>query len=219
MGIRRHDGAGFAGYGVIGGNYTSSSELITLSLQSEAQDAWNLYRQLNPGNGFQVAGFVSMQWRFSVQVFSFSSAKLQIYNARISKYRIGSAIITAYNYVTEEVFVPFPVFKSARYSCAFRFIGEDLEEDDIPCDEPQNDVSALFTGGGGAQFYSHNQPSFVGSPQTWQNDFQGNIGDKVMFALEPAIFAFTVGITYIYRVYGYDENWVDFENSPPLVIV
>lgn len=219
MSIRRHTYGGLAGYGVLGTDYTATIDLINVSLANEASKAWNLYKGLGQTGGFDVFGFVFMQWRLSFQLFSFTSAKLQQYNSKISKYRLGTVLFTAYGYVTGEEFLSFATQKCSTQRCVFKFIGDGGPDEDIPCDEPQIDSPSLYFGSGDAAFYGFNAPSDVASLPTWSSEYSGNIADSAIVAIEPSVNAFGLGITYVYKIYGYDESGAEGANNPPVVIV
>lgn len=219
MGIRRYDINGTSGYGVLGDVYTNADIPIRISLQSEAFAAWQLYKSVAPSNFGKYACHISMRWRLSVQVEIYNDAKLQQYNTKIGKFRVGTAVISAYNYVTDEVFISYDAVKSPAYWGAFEFLGNDADPDDLPCDEPQIDSPSLFFGSGGAMFYSNSAPASINVPGSWSAPIFGNIGDSAIVALEPAIAVATIGCTYVYRVFPYSlQGWQD-EQEPPLVIV
>lgn len=219
MGIRRYAADGFSGYGVLGTTYTDPLPLYEVSLREDAFAAWQLYKSLAPSDFPKFACMVAMRWRFSVESFAFNADIHKQYNNRIGKSRIATSLVKAYDYVIDEVLVSYAKFKSPQYWGAFRFVGDDEGDDNIPCDEPQLDVPTLFFGNGGAMFYSGDAPASKEIPGSWYGYPNSNIGDSVIVAMEPSVAAFTIGATYVYRLFPYfADGWLN-EGVPPLVVV
>lgn len=210
MTVRRFTPGGNSGYGVVGGAIGNPTEPIILSLRDICNEIPRPTTQPDSPFTPYVWQYVSLHWRFSVNIGIAEMENIKQYFAPLGRSQFGRYVISAFGYVTDEGFISYAKCKSRVYSCLVRYIDNE-RNDGTPCDEPQ--ASEFFPGTDEGAFYTYSNV-FTGFGATIPTE----IGDGLAVWLPETVAAANVGLTYTYSITSYTADEVAALNYPNIII-
>lgn len=216
MPVRRYQGQGFFGYGVVGQVFSNVDSPVIFDIAAETEEILRPPTQANNPSVIFSHWIINMVWRLKVRILIADLEYLKQYDNPSGKTQFGRYTIGIRDYISDENFISYYNVLSKSYQCKVIWNGEE-RDDDLPCDEPPISLTAppLF---GAAYSRSSGTGEDLFALNSWEGAIE-TIGDSVQIYLPPAVQTFTAGVSYAFGIDGFTENDWNLLLQPPIILL